>query len=202
MGLIKNLFKKITSLTQDDYKQKLEPWLIDQWVENNDAAAFTELYNRYSVIIFDFLINKKVSLQIAEEGVQHCFIMLVENKTRLKEINNFKNYFLTVAYNYSKKHFKRTGNEVSLDEKLENNEILAVDNTFTTNDFQYSKNTIAKVLTELKEEDADIIRLRIEGYKASEILEILSISDETKIKNSLYRSRKYIKKRLLELPGE
>ncbi|KAF0247993.1 MAG: RNA polymerase sigma-70 factor [bacterium] len=202
MGLIRNLFKQITATSGTDYSQRSDSWLINEWVECHDIEAYTEVYSRYSMIVFDFL-SKKVSLDIAEDGVQHCFSMLVENPKSFKTIKNLKNYFLAIGYNYVKKYSRQQIVEISFDEKIEKGfDLLDKQDVLSELIYEQDSKKIDKILNELRPEWSDAVRLRIEGYKPSEISYILSISDVKKVKNNLYQSYKYIKKRLLEISGE
>lgn len=210
MKLIEN-FKKIIGLVVEEkeqevvYSKQSDEWLMKEWVYDGNSQACEEIYNRYSKKITQFLCTK-VSVQLAEDGTQECFRILLERREKFQpEKVNLKNLFFTIGYNYVKRQKKRTSTSVSLEENVQKGFDIPDENQISSLNisiWRQHKQSLEKFLNELEEEARTITYLRlVEDLMPMEIAEIVNL-DVKKVRNIIYQSYEYIKKRFLDLSGE
>lgn len=185
--------------SQIDYEKLLDSQLAEEWIEKDDSKAYSELCKRYGSLIFG-IAARTIGLDLAQDVVQHCFMVIVEKTKKKEEIKDFRKYFLSVGYNYIKSILPKRKVEVSFEEEMERFDVvdeLGISDSTIVN----SMETISKVLSELPEENQQIMYLKVAGYEISEIADMLG-KGKIKVKNIIYKSRKHIKQRLADLSGE
>lgn len=185
--------------SQIDYKKLLDSQLAEELTEKDDIKAYGELCRRYGSLIFGIAV-RTVGLDLAQDVVQQCFMVMVEKTKKKEEIKDFRKYFLSVEYNYIKSILSKRKVEVSFEEEMEKFDIvdgLSISDSTIVNDTE----NISKILSELPEENQQIMYLKVAGYEISEIADMLGKS-KIKVKNIIYKSRKHIKQRLADLSGE
>jgi RNA polymerase sigma-70 factor (ECF subfamily) len=64
---------------------------------DGDADAFESLYERCSVRLFQFLVSKTGSSDVAADVLQETFLRAVRFRDRLREVNNLEAWLFTIA---------------------------------------------------------------------------------------------------------
>ncbi|QNK61074.1 RNA polymerase sigma-70 factor [Pedobacter sp. PAMC26386] len=107
--------------TERPYKNVLESDLIFK-VAAGDQKAFTELFERYQTLVYDFSIRLTRSKTHAEEIVQNVFIRIWVNRSNLSHIENFGAYLNRATRNHSftvlKKLAAQALSEIELTEQV------------------------------------------------------------------------------------
>ncbi|MBX2922832.1 MAG: RNA polymerase sigma-70 factor [Chitinophagaceae bacterium] len=98
---------------QDDF-------LLMQRLRQNDAAAFIELYNRYHVKMYNWLIRFVKLPDQAEDIIQETFLKIWEIRHRLQPQQSFPAYLYRISRNKALKLLKK----ISRDEKLRSRVLL------------------------------------------------------------------------------
>lgn len=186
------------------FKKQLDDYLIDRWINNNqDQEAYNEFYERHKDRILNFAISRIKNREIADETVQHCFMVFLKYPDSFKNKKNLLSYFFSIARNYLHQEKKIKFNEVSLEEQLEEGFDL-VDKTNLLGNLTIKERfkIIEELFNELPDEHQEIYRLhRFEELHPKEISEIIG-KDAKQISNILYQVEQKMKKRLLEKFGE
>lgn len=137
--------------------------------------------------VFRFLYKNMKSVEEAEDVLQDSLLTLWNNHNSVEK-EKAKSYLFTVAYrnmlNVLKYNKIRTGKEET------NTEI-------TTNDYD-NKQLVSYALEQLPEKMRSCLLLKDwEGYKTSEISEMLNISEEN-VKIIIFRARRMLREILIK----
>ncbi|HEX8495503.1 MAG TPA: RNA polymerase sigma factor [Pyrinomonadaceae bacterium] len=85
-----------------------------------DEAAFLHLYERHRDAVFRFAYRLLGSASLAEDVTHDCFLSLLRQPTKFDSSRAaLRTYLLAAARNLSSKHFRHTGNEVTIEELTE-----------------------------------------------------------------------------------
>ncbi|MFT3950250.1 MAG: RNA polymerase sigma-70 factor [Agriterribacter sp.] len=85
-----------------------------QRLRQNDAAAYIELYNRYHLKMYRWLIRFVKPPEMAEDIIQETFLKIWEIRHRLNPAQSFPAYLYRISRNKAFKSLKK----ISLDETL------------------------------------------------------------------------------------
>lgn len=151
-------------------------------LKRDDAAAFTEIYNRYWKKLFTLAAHKLSDLNEAEDIVQNMFITIWKRRAVI-EITTSLNSYLAVAVKYHvmkalNRRFKRktTCEEQATMEILE----FADHSTQEWLDFQEVAKRLNILIDALPDKCKLVYKLnREKGYSQKQIAEELSISEKT-----------------------
>ncbi|MBX3257880.1 MAG: RNA polymerase sigma-70 factor [Chitinophagaceae bacterium] len=91
-----------------------DDFLLIQRLRQNDAAAYIELYNRYHVKMYNWLIRFVKLPDLAEDIIQETFLKIWEIRHRLQPQQSFPAYLYRISRNKAFKLLKK----ISRDEKL------------------------------------------------------------------------------------
>lgn len=168
-----------------------EQALIIQLKEGSEAA-FAELYNAYSEVLYSFLIKLGVQGEDCKDVIQQTFVKLWEHREGLKEGLSLQSYLITIAkndiYNTIKKRLVEKKHQTvpqEADEKaLQMSEV---------------RDLLQNILRELPHKRREVFAMsRIDGYSNQEIAEILNISKST-VENHINHSTRQLKGLLKKL---
>jgi RNA polymerase sigma-70 factor (ECF subfamily) len=85
-----------------------------------DEAAFLLLYERHRDAIFRFAYRMLGSTALAEDITHDCFLSLIKQPERFDATRaSLRTYLFAAARNLSLKHFRQAGNDVTVDELVE-----------------------------------------------------------------------------------
>lgn len=82
------------------FDESLEKELLHK-VASGDQKAFTELFEQYQTLVYDYAIRLTRSKSQAEEIVQDIFIKIWVNRKEIENIQNFGGYINRMARNQS-----------------------------------------------------------------------------------------------------
>lgn len=159
-----------------------------------DIEKVIEKYNNY---IYAILKNAITNEEDIEEILSDVFIVLWKNYHKLDKDINVKAYLIGVAKNLIKKRYRDyshiTENIDDIENKINSN--IDIDRLIEENE---KSKIISIFIDNMKEEEKQIFTMfYYKGRKVKEIAKILKIS-ETKVKVSLHRLRKQVKKKFKE----
>jgi RNA polymerase sigma-70 factor (ECF subfamily) len=94
--------------TSEDEKELLARVAMGQ------QQAFTQLFDRYSPVIYPYLLYWLKQTQVVEEVMQDIFIRVWRNREKLREMDNFRGWLYVIARNKANTVLKQQllGNEL------------------------------------------------------------------------------------------
>ncbi len=159
-----------------------------------DIEKVIEKYNNY---IYTILKNAITNQEDIEEILSDVFIVLWKNYYKLDKSTNVKAYLIGVAKNLIKKKYRDYNYITENIDDIENttNSHIDIEGLIEENE---KSEIISIFIDNMKEEEKQIFTMfYYKGNKVKEIAKILKIS-ETKVKVSLHRLRKQVKKKFKE----
>jgi RNA polymerase sigma-70 factor (ECF subfamily) len=143
-----------------------------------------EIFLDYNDYIYKFIYGMVQNRAEAEDLLQDTFIKVIKAQKNKEEIQNWKNYLLTVARNTVYDHWRKRKNKISLDN------LFNLRTKEKDIDLQLD---IEKGIKKLSPKLKEVIVLReINQLEYSEIAEILGIEKGT-VKSRLNRAREELK---------
>lgn len=163
--------------------------------ENNlNIEKVIEKYNNY---IYTILKNAITNEEDIEEILSDVFTVLWKNYFKLDKDINIRAYLIGIAKNLIKKKYRNYMHATENIENIENtiNEDINIEELIEENE----KSKIISILIDnMKEEEKQIFTMfYYKGVKIKEIAKLLNIT-ETKVKVTLHRLRKQVKKNFKE----
>lgn len=162
-------------------------------IKKDDHYAFDNLFHKYSVPLYSFILSILKNKHDAEEAVQDVFYKIWEKRKELNPELSFKAYLFKIALNAAKKIYRK-----KLQEEKYKQEIaleLSVDSTTDLSDVEFKNliDYIDKLINKLPSSRREIFILsKKDGLKNAEIAKKLNISEQT-VKNQLVSAQKFLK---------
>jgi RNA polymerase sigma-70 factor (family 1) len=110
------------------HKDSLEKELLHK-VASGDQKAFTELFERYQTLVYDYAIRLTRSKSQAEEIVQDIFIKIWVNRREIESIQNFGGYINRMARNQSYTALRKIAAQALRMVELAQSEIVGSNNS-------------------------------------------------------------------------
>lgn len=188
--------KKIMKLLGNSYVyvNKTDEELMKLIQNENDSNAFEEIYRRYKVPIYTYLVYQTEVL-VAEDLIQEIFIKVIKYKLSFKYESKFKTWIWTITRNHLTDFYR------SNDHKLKNsfNDILTEDGEecFETELpsqeeiilIKTTKEQLKACIEELPPEYKEAVLLNIESELSNdEIAKIMDLSIGA-VKSILFRAK-------------
>lgn len=169
--------------------------IVDFEEENNlNIEKVIEKYNNY---IYTILKNAITNKEDIEEILSDVFTVLWKNYFKLDKDINIRAYLIGIAKNLIKKKYRNYMHATENIENIENtiNADINIEELIEENE----KSKIISILIDnMKEEEKQIFTMfYYKGVKIKEIAKLLNIT-ETKVKVTLHRLRKQVKKNFKE----
>lgn len=169
--------------------------LLKEMIVDN-FQAFTELYNRYKHLLYQFIIRlSHGDHSMAEEIVQETFIIIWENRKKISIEYSFQSYLKKVSRNlFLKETSKRINEELMIarigtTEKVEN----CVDNEV---ELKMLLEEVERVISLLPPARQNVYRLKhLQHLSQKEIANKLGISENT-VESHLKQSTKFLEQML------
>lgn len=89
-----------------------------------DQGAFEELYDRYSIPIYNFFLSKLRNKEKAEDFLQNLFMKLLQKGKSFDSSKKFSTWFYTIAHNQCKNEFRNQSRAAVQDENFDLNSIV------------------------------------------------------------------------------
>jgi RNA polymerase sigma-70 factor (ECF subfamily) len=162
-----------------------------------DTAAFSEIYERYSGIIFASIMRYMRDKVEAEEILQQVFVGFWERRASLSSVRSLKDYFFISTRNAVYRHFNQLSRHGRMARHMQDNALEPVaDNTdHRLREKEYDRllqDTIS--LLPPRQQHVYILAQRNE-YTYDEIAVQLGLSPLT-VKKHLELARKFVRRRL------
>lgn len=176
----------------ENYKNKSDEWIILEWIEQNNGAAFEEIYLRKKQNIYNYVFKMTKNATLSEEIVNDTFMVLWEHPKKFQSVN-IRTYLIGIARNITLMELRNkiTEKHVSI-ETLELAENISEDFEYR----EYKDLLVEIVENELPLELREIFYLDIYyEYKDKEIAEIVgkTVYD---VKNDIKKIKMFIIMRL------
>ena len=184
--------------------------LLFQKIAASDEAAFERIFDKYTAILYPYLLDLVKIEADAREIMQEVFLKVWLKRDTLAAIENPGGWLYTVAANEARIHFRKESRyarrlqKVAADDPAQYETNLAdIHEKF---DSQEVRSLIAEAVQRLPTRRRQVFQMaRLEGYSRKEIAETLSISENT-VRNQLAEAVEFIqdyivKNRALYLPA-
>lgn len=165
--------------------------------EENGILNIEKIINRYNSYIYTILKNSLSNELDIEETLSDVFLIFWKNYKKLDKKISVKPYLIGITKNLVKKKYSKNSFNISNIELFENAIISDINIEELIENNEKSK-IISDTLSNIRDVDKNIfIMFYYNQRKIKDIAKLLKIS-ESKVKISLYRSRKTIKKKIKE----
>ena len=165
--------------------------------EENGILNIEKIINRYNSYIYTILKNSLSNELDIEETLSDVFLIFWKNYKKLDKKIPVKAYLIGITKNLIKKKYSKNSFNISNIELFENTIISDINIEELIENNEKSK-IISDTLSNIRDVDKNIfIMFYYNQRKVKDIAKLLKIS-ESKVKISLYRSRKTIKKKIKE----
>ena len=150
-----------------------------------NSVAFAALYRRYVTPIYRYIYSRVGHAAQAEDLTAQVFTEALEGLHRYREQGNFAGWLFTIARRRVTDHYRRQRPRVPLREALDRP--AEGDDLLTHAVQDEALNRLAALVTQLDEEQQELLRLRFAaGLTYGEIGRLLSRS-EAAVKMAVYR---------------
>jgi RNA polymerase sigma factor (sigma-70 family) len=185
-------------MTSDEEK------LIEGCISGKRQAQ-SELYRKYSSIMFGVCLRYATNREEAEDVVQEGFIKVFQNIGTYRGQGSFAGWLRRIFVNTAINHYHAKVKQLVVIvenieeyEDVDNNEIAGMF-SHTAELEEISPDKVMKLVQELPDGYRMVMNLFVfEGYSHNEIAEMLGISENTS-KSQLSKARKYLKRQLISL---
>jgi RNA polymerase sigma-70 factor, ECF subfamily len=176
-----------TTQRQENIKPYSEQELILQ-CQAGKVAAFREVYNLHSTLLYSIAFRLLGKKEDAEDALQNTFSKLYKNIGQFRFQSKFSSYLVRILINGCYDIIEKRKHDF---EPLENFELGQANQT----DLKLSlEKAIACLPLKMRE---SFILFAVEGFKQSEIAEVLEISEGT-VKAHIFQARAKLKELLQE----
>ncbi len=148
-------------------------------LRKGDRKAFRSVYDLYERKLFAFIYGYTKNEPLAKDILQEAFIILWNRRETLKPENSIKSFLFKIAYNTYIDRLRKKQNELNVLNQWRYKRIVdAIDEDNETRSLRIEK--IKNAIDSLPKRCKEIFLLcKYEGFKYSEISEILDISTKT-----------------------
>ena len=171
-------------------------------ISEDDASAFTELFNAYVIRLAPYIEKLLNSGFWAEEIIQDVFLKIWSTRHRLKDVENPSAYIYRMAANRAYDLMKKQASEIKLQYQIARRGAYQGKNyTEELTDLHFSEQLFSEAIHRLPPQQLLIYRLRHEdGLSYEEIRARLQISKNT-VRNQLVSALDNIRRFLLQHEG-
>jgi len=171
-------------------------------IMSDNFKAFTELYNRYKHILFQFVIRlSHGDYSMAEEIVQETFIIIWENRKKIVIEYSFQGYLKKVSRNL---FLQETGKRIQEQMMISQIENVREAENYVENEVELNLllEELERIISMLPPARQRVYRLKhIEHLSQKEIADQLNISENT-VESHLRHSTKFLVRMLKTNRGD
>ncbi|WP_139375195.1 RNA polymerase sigma factor [Sphingobacterium nematocida] len=159
----------------------------------SDKQAFNELYEKYSLGLFQLLLKMVRNRSTAEELLQNTFVKVWDNRMMLDTRKSFRAWVFKIAQNEVYTYYRKAAKDQKIQEQLYNtfDELYHID---LEQDLQSKQldllNRALGSLSERKRQIFELCKLQRKSY--DEVAQLLDISPST-VSNLMVRSNQQIR---------
>ena len=165
---------------------------------NVSNERITEIYNRYSNMVYRLAFSHTANRQTAEDVFQEVFLKLVENVHKLTSEDHIRYWLVRVTINSCNKTFRHKSDSVAYDDEIGKTHAPEMSISNSGEDILLAREREELIRSALKQlkppEYRDILYLfYFEEFKVEEIAKILQITNGN-AKTRLFRARAALRK--------
>lgn len=164
-------------------------------IKKGNESAFVSLYEKFSGRLFGVCLRYSKNSADAEDLLQESFVKIHENIQNYKGTGSFEGWLRRITVNNCINYYRKVVNE-----KVITSDNFVVDDIVDETVFsKLATDNILNLIQELPEGYRVVFNMYvIEGYKHSEIAEIMGFTESTS-KTQLLKARKQLMERVIEL---
>ena len=169
-------------------------------LQQGQASAFDELYDRYSQRLLHFLYRMlNGDEQKAQDFLQDICLTIIEKADYFNPDKKFSTWIFTIAGNMCKNEYRRREKQTCMDNNTIDNNYFSIDqSTETSLDKKTFYEFLHRELYKLDHQKKSVFLLRFQEQRSiKEISEILGCAEGT-VKSRLFYTTQYLAKRLKE----
>ncbi len=153
----------------------------------NDAGAFAELYDRYSVRLLNYLYKWLQDKEKANDFLQDLFVKVIDHATSFDTTKKCSTWIYALATNMCRNEFRNSQNRNRiLQSSFKQEQALSSELNLDKLDYSHFRSRLQEVLNELNEELRSLFLLRFqEELSIKEIAEIIAVPEGT-VKSRLF----------------
>jgi len=175
---------------------KDEPSLIKR-INQGDKKAFENIYIKYHIVLFDFIMNRLHSIEVSEEITQNIFLKIWQRRESLHPDGNLRAYLYQCARNAINNYIRHENIKnkyLNEQESFQSNPMTPEKKLLNTE----LKNFLETAISELPTKRRKIFLYAFEeGLPRKEISERLGISIKT-VEDHLWKALKSLRYRISE----
>lgn len=189
----------VVATQHSSYIMKEDQILIEQ-LNASSIEAFSELYNKYAGMVFNFTHAILKDTYLSEDITQSCFAQMWTRRTSISPDGNMPAWLYVVARNAVFKELRRqVAASKYIDYVANSGEIQLGGGNFEAGDTEVILAEAEAAIAALPESRRMIYKMRfIEGLSVHEISERLDISPKT-VETQIARAKNAIRQRISEL---
>lgn len=189
----------VVATQHSSYIMKEDQILIEQ-LNASSIEAFSELYNKYAGMVFNFTHAILKDTYLSEDITQSCFALMWTRRTSISPDGNMPAWLYVVARNAVFKELRRqVAASKYIDYVANSGEIQLGGGNFEAGDTEVILAEAEAAIAALPESRRMIYKMRfIEGLSVHEISERLDISPKT-VETQIARAKNAIRQRISEL---
>jgi RNA polymerase sigma-70 factor (family 1) len=168
-----------------------------QKIAASDESAFETIFDKYTAILYPFILDLTKVEADAKEIIQEVFLTLWLKRNTLGDIENPGGWLYTIAANEAYSHFKKEARYAKRIKKLKAEAIagsvdLNLSDIHEAFDTKEIMGLIREAANQLPLRRRQIFQLaRLEGYSRREIADLLGISENT-VRNQLVEAVEFV----------
>jgi len=171
------------------------------YLQQGEALAFDELYNRYSKRLLGYFIRMlNFDREKAQDSLHDVFLKIIEKPEQFDRSRSFKSWVFTIAYNTCKNHYKHDGVVKEAKDELKHTTDVLDEKFFVSMaakmdavDFKKALNTELASLP-MDKKTTFVLRYQ-EDYSINEIAEIMECSEGT-VKSRIHYTLRILSEKL------
>jgi len=175
------------------------------WVSSREAdlirsakqnpAAFGELYDHYAGSVYRYILSRTANIDLAQDITSQTFLKVIEMLPRYQHRGYFSAWLFTIARNQMADYYRAHAREEKILPQLQTDSLSDTLSIVVRNE---RLRELSHLLSSLKEEELDLLRLRnIAELSFAELSQVFSKSEEA-VKKSYYRLLTRLQSRLEE----
>lgn len=165
-------------------------------MKEGEAAAFDEIYRKYSRKIYSFSLGLLKDRETAKEIVQEVFVCLWEKRDQVDVDLSYENYVFTITYNCIQKFFRKRSIEARVKDYLASHSSGVLENADSSLIYNELLELANRTIEKLPDRRKMVYKMsRQEGMKIRQIASTLNISVRT-AESHLFKALKYLKEEL------
>jgi RNA polymerase sigma-70 factor (ECF subfamily) len=165
--------------------------------ERGDEAAFLQLYERHRDAMFRFAYRLLGSVELAEDVTQDCFLSLIKRPRSFDPLRaGLRTYLFAAVRNLSLKHFRRSGQEVTVEDLTLEPRVPESEEPLGKLLDQEMSAAVARAIAALVPLQREaLILFEYEGLTLAEIASVVG-ADTGTVKARLHRARQALRRSL------